>query len=105
VCSKKAPIYCGVRDEYDKKAIVLSDRSITYFDWDDVSGFYELVGETRMLKRVPTGFCTVIGPLRYSQREFNAKKGTRNYLDLLTLLDIRRNCKATDPRHEVFSLI
>jgi ankyrin repeat protein len=103
VCSKKATIYCGIRDKHDKKNIYFRDRAINAISWDKVSKFYSLVGETRMLQRVPTGFCTVIGPIQYSQSEYNAKDGTKRHLDLLALLEIRRDGMATDPRDKVFS--
>ena len=105
VCSQKATIYCGVREKRNKKDILTPDKVVNSISWGSVSEFYSLTGENRMLQRVPTGFCTVIGPIQYSQSEYNAKDGSKRHLDLLALLEIRRDGMATDPRDKVFSLL
>ncbi|KAH7334197.1 heterokaryon incompatibility protein-domain-containing protein, partial [Pyrenochaeta sp. MPI-SDFR-AT-0127] len=103
ICSKKAEIYCGSRDEYVND--YGAPRVANSLPWERISRFYELNGESGMLEKVPSGYCTVIGPLNHYQKEFNNVPDGKNTIDLLNLLELRRDSKATDPKDKVFSLL
>jgi hypothetical protein len=105
VCSKAATVYAGAADSWEGQPILVPGKKTNLLEWSDLSSFYDIVGESRMLEKVPTGLYTFLGPMSQSQKQFHTEDGSAAYLDLLTLLEVRRDSKATDARDKVFSLL
>jgi ankyrin repeat protein len=98
VCSRAATVYCGSRDASQS----ISRNSLP---WECLSKFYEIAEEVRALENVPTSSCSILGPLIFGRNHYNASDRIKNHFDLLTLLELRRNSSATDPRDKIFSLV
>lgn len=97
VCSRAATVYCGTRD---------ASQSIgrNSLPWEILSKFYE-IETARTLGNAPTLYCRVFSPLIFGQTHHNANGHTKNYFELLQLLELRRDCEATNPLDKVFSLL
>jgi hypothetical protein len=61
--------------------------------------------EVQALKKAPMLNCSVLGPLIFGQQRHNTDGDVKNHFELLTLLELRRNSKATDPRDKIFFLL
>ncbi|PQE06016.1 hypothetical protein CJF30_00004958 [Rutstroemia sp. NJR-2017a BBW] len=96
VCSKAASLYFG------------SDEGVppirNSLPWSSLGRLYHVAGETDLLRSVPSGQYSKLGPLFYGQLHYNNGQG-KNNIQLLSLLELRRDSKATDPRDKVFSLL
>ncbi|RYP75436.1 hypothetical protein DL770_007399 [Monosporascus sp. CRB-9-2] len=104
VCSKTAVFYSGIRDVPIKKSLNKAG-SANSVRWEFVGRFYELAGEILMLENLPTGFVSVVGPMDQCQKHRNGRGDDKNYFDLLSLLELRRDSKSTMPVDKVFSLL
>jgi hypothetical protein len=105
VCSKAATVYSGLREPIDTQHIRFGGKLTNKISWDSLGSFYEKKREARVSQGVPSGPYSLIGPMAFFQRMYNAEDGTKVPLDLLTLLETRCDTKSTDHRDKVFSLL